>query len=131
MAHTRRKRRTKHRGNAAGMIEVRGRTGRPVQPAGGKGGASGGKGGARSGARAAGASRADRFSRPPTWRSAINRALIAAVFFGAVMVLLLERTVTQVLPLAAFMLVLYIPLGYYTDLVIFRRRQRGPKRKKP
>ena len=28
MASTKRKRRTKHRGNAAGMVEVRGRTGR-------------------------------------------------------------------------------------------------------
>jgi hypothetical protein len=28
MAQTKRKRRTKHRGNAAGSIEVRGRTGR-------------------------------------------------------------------------------------------------------
>jgi hypothetical protein len=127
MAHTRRKRRTKHRGNAAGMIEVRGRTGRPAQSGDGKGGASGVKGGAKIGARAAGV---DRFSRPPTWRSAINRALIAAVFFGAVMVLLLNRTVSEALPLAAFMLAIYIPLGYYTDLIIFRRRQRGPKRKK-
>ena len=30
MAQTKRKRRSKHRGNAAGMVEVRGRTGRPV-----------------------------------------------------------------------------------------------------
>ena len=29
MAQTKRKRRTKHRGNAAGTIETRGRTGRP------------------------------------------------------------------------------------------------------
>jgi hypothetical protein len=32
MAQTKRKRRTKHRGNAAGTVEVRGRTGRPPTP---------------------------------------------------------------------------------------------------
>ncbi len=32
MAQTKRKRRTKHRGNAAGVVEVRGRTGRPPTP---------------------------------------------------------------------------------------------------
>ena len=33
MAQTRRKRQTKHRGNAAGMVESRGRTGRKPTPA--------------------------------------------------------------------------------------------------
>ena len=33
MAQTKRKRRTKHRGNAAGMVETRGRTGRKPGPA--------------------------------------------------------------------------------------------------
>ncbi|MBA2637303.1 MAG: hypothetical protein H0U79_03615 [Solirubrobacterales bacterium] len=120
MAQTRRKRRTKHRGNAAGMIETKGRTGRPAQSASGKGGA---RDAARSKA-------VDRFSKPPSWRSAMNRAGIAAVFFGVVMVLLFDRSIAQALPLAGFMLVLYVPLGYYTDLVMFRRRQRGPKRPK-
>ena len=32
MAQTKRKRRTKHRGNAAGMVEARGRTGRRLSP---------------------------------------------------------------------------------------------------
>ena len=32
MAQTRKRRRTKHRGNAAGMVEVRGRTGRRPEP---------------------------------------------------------------------------------------------------
>ena len=114
MAGTRRKRRTtKHRGNAAGMIETRGRTGRK--------GADDRNLSARDQARAR---RADRFSRPPTWRSALTRASIAAVFFGVFAVLLLDRTVFQAAVLAAFMLGIYIPLGYYTDLFIYRRRAR-------
>jgi hypothetical protein len=32
MAQTKRKRRSKHRGNAAGTVEARGRTGRPPTP---------------------------------------------------------------------------------------------------
>ena len=112
MAQARRKRRmTKHRGNAAGVVETRGRTGKRAAPADGR----------KVGARAA---RSDRFDKPPTWRSAINRAAIAAIFFGVVAVLLLDRTVPQAAVLAAFMVLIYIPLGYYSDLFIHRRRQR-------
>ena len=112
MAQTRRKRRTtKHRGNAAGVVETRGRTGKRVAAPEGR------KVGAR-------AMRSDRFDKPPTWRSAINRAAIAAIFFGVVAVFLLDRTVLQAAVLAAFMLLIYIPLGYYSDLFIYRRRTR-------
>ena len=114
MAHTRRKRRTKHRGNAAGIVEARGRTGRKPRP-------DERKLGAREEARAR---RQQRYDRPPTWRSAMNRAAIAAVFFGVVAVLLLDRTVPQAAVLAAFMLLIYVPMGYYTDLFIHRRRMR-------
>ena len=40
MAQTKRKRKTKHRGNAAGMVEVRGRTGKPIAGAPAKNGTS-------------------------------------------------------------------------------------------
>src|SRR4051812_49644694 len=70
MAQTKRKRRSKHRGNAAGTVETRGRTGR--KPTGSEKKNRGGKGAT------AAERRADRLSRPPSWRSAINRAAIAA-----------------------------------------------------
>ena len=92
------------------MIETRGRTGRKLEPL---------KPSAKEAARQR---RADRFDRPPTWRSSVNRAAIAALFFGIVTVLLLGRTVVQAALLAAFMLLLYIPLGYYTDRFMYRRR---------
>ena len=53
--------------------------------------------------------------RPPG-AGAINRAAIAAAVFGVLVVLLFERSVAQGAVLAAFMLLLYIPLGYATDL---------------
>jgi hypothetical protein len=113
MAQQSRKRRTtKHRGNAAGMVETRGRTGRKptdderkVDP--------------KAAARAA---RLDRLNRPPTWRGALNRAAIAAVLFGVVVSFL--QGPSTAIPLAAVMLLLYVPLSYYTDLVIYSRRQK-------
>jgi len=116
MAQTKRKRRTKHRGNAAGMIEARGRTGRKPKPEERK--AAAGKGGAKA------AARADRFDRPPSWRSALQRAGIATVLFFAFVALVFKEPMRTAVTVSAFMLVLYTPLGYYTDLMIYRRRQR-------
>ena len=110
MAQTRKRRRTKHRGNAAGVVEARGRTGR--KPRGDE---------RKPTAREA---RAQRFDKPPTWRSAATRALFATVIFAVFVVALLGRTVAQAAVIAVFMLVLYIPFGYYMDLAIYRRRQR-------
>lgn len=116
MAQTKRKRRTKHRGNAAGMIEARGRTGRKPKPEERKPAA--GKGGAKT------AARKDRFDRPPSWRSAFQRAGIATVLFFAFIALVFKEPMRTAVTVSAFMLVLYTPLGYYTDLMIYRRRQR-------
>jgi hypothetical protein len=114
MAQTKRKRRTKHRGNAAGVVENRGRTGR--RPT-----AADTKADRRERGRQA---RMDRFSKPPTWRGAANRALIATAIFVLVIVLAFKQPVQQAVALGGFMLLLYIPLGYYTDSMFYRRRQR-------
>lgn len=110
MAQTKKKRQTKHRGNAAGQIETRGRTGR--RPT-----ASERKSTSKE-------LRQARLDTPPTWRSAFNRALIAT---GIFLVLLLfffrHQQLGPKLGIAAFMLLVYVPMGYYTDLWIYRRRQ--------
>jgi hypothetical protein len=113
MAQTKRKRRTKHRGNAAGVVETRGRTSRPPSPE------------VRKQQRkdAARNDRMSRFNRPPSWRSAANRALITTLLFIAVIVLLLRQPVQQAIALGGFMLLLYIPIGYYTDSFFYKRRQ--------
>jgi hypothetical protein len=110
MAQTKRKRRSKHRGNAAGAVESRGRTGRQVAPA------KGGKGGR------GGALRTDRYDRPPSWRSAANRAAIATVLF-IVVITLIGQKIGVAIAIGAFMFFTYIPLGYYTDAYIYKRRQ--------
>lgn len=117
MAQTKRRRTTKHRGNAAGMIETRGRTGRkPTDDE--RKSTSGGSG--------KGGGRANRFDKPPTWRGALNRAAIAVVFFAVLLLVIPGFNVKPVAiaPLAAVMLLIYVPMGYYTDQYMYRRRQR-------
>ncbi len=119
MAQTKKRRRTKHRGNAAGKVEVRGRTGRKPT-------AEERKGDAKDQARAR---REARANRPPSWRAAANRAAISAVVFVALIILFFHQSVGAGIALGAFVLVFYIPLGYYTDQFVYRRRmakrQRG------
>ncbi len=112
MAQTKRKRSTKHRGNAVGMIETRGRTGRKPT-------AAERKSDARTKVRE------ERMNRPPTWRSAINRAGFAAIFFAVALILLFKQAVGATLAMTCVVFLFYIPLGYYTDLFMFNRRQRG------
>ena len=111
MATTKRKRRpTKHRGNAAGMIESRGRTGRKPSPE-----------EQRKDLKAAARDR--RLNAVPSWRSAVNKAAIAAVVFAVAITLLFKRPIGAAVVLAAFTFAIYVPLSYYTDLLIFRRAQ--------
>jgi hypothetical protein len=120
MAQTKRKRRTKHRGNAAGIVEHRGRTSRPPGP-------EERKALRKEQSRAA---RNNRFSRPPSWRAAANRALFTTVIFVAVIVLVLKQPIQQAVALGGFMLLLYIPFGYYIDMAFYRRRQQSAARKR-
>jgi hypothetical protein len=110
MAQTKKKRQTKHRGNAAGQVQARGRTGR--RPTAGE---------RRPSQREL---RAARYDRPPTWRSAFTRAGVAAGLFLLLLIFFFrDQALAGKLGIAAFMLAVYVPMGYYTDLFIYRRRQ--------
>ena len=116
MAQTRRRRRTKHRGNAAGVVEARGRTGRkPTATE---------KGRPTSSSTRASQKRAERYERPPTWRRAFNRALLAA---GALFVLglLLVHSLAGAIIYFVVAVIAYTPISYYTDLWMYRRSQRA------
>lgn len=113
MAQTKRKRRTKHRGTAAGTVERRGRTSRPLSEK------------ERKQASRAEA-REKRLNTPPTWKSSLTRAAVAAVllFF---LLLLTSRGKDRLLLAILFTgaaLVIYVPAGYYIELWLWRRRQR-------
>jgi hypothetical protein len=118
MAQTKRKRRTKHRGNAAGVIEARGRTGR--KPTAGEKRVS-----ARDEARAR---RVERMDRPPTWKGALNRAFVATAILFVVSVFILDYGATRALALMPVVLAIYVPLGYMTDVAVYRARQRRKAR---
>jgi Flp pilus assembly protein TadB len=110
------RRRTKHRGNAAGVVEARGRTGRrPTReerdPK------------AREAAERKQA-RTSRYEKPPTWKGALTRGLLAAV--GMVFIsLFLLKSVGSALALFPLVLVMYVLISYYTDLWMYRRHLRS------
>ena len=115
MAQTRKKRSTKHRGNAAGIVEARGRTGRKPtdvekRPA------------SKMEERRRKAE--DRRSQPPTWRGAANRAAIAALLFIVAVIALFGQPIGTSVSVGLLAFLFYIPLGYYVDLAIYRRAQR-------
>jgi hypothetical protein len=110
MAQTKKKRRSKHRGTAAGNIERAGRTGKS-QP----------RGDAKAIARQR---RAERLDKPPEWKSTINRAGIAAIVFAVLVVALFGRPIASGLLLGVIMFAIYVPLGYATDSAIYRFRQK-------
>ena len=114
---TKNRRSTKHRGNAAGMIEARGRTGR--KPSAAEKGTAAGKGTRRT------TGRKNRFDSPPTWKGALIRAVVAAAIVYGVSTLLLKHTsaATNVV-LVPIVLAFYTPMIYYTDLYMYRRAQR-------
>lgn len=113
MAQTRKRRRTKHRGNAAGMVEVRGRTGRKPDGAVRKPDAK----------PTAAERREARMNREPSWRRAVTNAAIGALFLFVLSIFLLDQTPAQAAVLVPFLFLIYIPLGYYTDAFIYKRRQ--------
>src|SRR5437763_4517682 len=113
MAQTRRKRRSKHRGTPAGTIETRGRTGRPPTPEERK-------------KQDRTTARERRLNTPPTWKSAIVRALIAAVLVFAFLLLTTKgkNKVPVALSFTVIAILIYIPAGYYLERMLYRRRQR-------
>jgi hypothetical protein len=114
MAQTRRKRRTKHRGNAAGVVESRGRTGRKPTSA--------EKRGTQQTAKARKAT-VDKRDLPPTWRGAFYKAMIATVLLLLVSLLLLGQP-AGVIGLFPIVLVGYTVVSYYTDKWVYQRRMR-------
>ncbi len=118
MAQTKRRRQTKHRGNAAGVVESRGRTGRKPTTA-EKTGKAGSSGSAKE-------KRVDRLERAPTWRGAFYRAMAAAVLMLLLSLLALKlKNPNQAIALFPIVLIAYIPISYYTDMWLYKRRMAG------
>jgi hypothetical protein len=114
MAQTQR-RRKKHRGTQGGSIDRRGRTSRPRS---------------RQEARArARRQLSDRRDLPPTWGSAVGQAGLGGVIFFFVL-LLFGQPAGGAAGLAALMFLVYIPMGFYIQQFMWRRRQRANQRQR-
>ena len=116
MAQTKRKRQTKHRGNAAGVVESRGRTGR--RPTAAEKSTAGREKAQKK------ELREQRYDRPPTWRGAFYRALAAAVLMVAVSLFVISKKPAQLILIFPVVLALYVPISYYTDMWMYKRRMR-------
>lgn len=115
MAQPKNKRRRKRRGTQGGRIDTSGRRSKPRT-----------REEARARARSGGGSRSGTKKRdlPPTWKSAAIRGAGAAVIFVVILLALFKRPAGVSLAFGAFMLVFYIPTGYYIDLTMWRKRER-------
>jgi hypothetical protein len=111
MGQTKRKRRSKHRGNAVGAVEARGRTSKPRE---GATRATSGRGGRVAGRPA---------PKTPTMRSAATKAAVGIVILFVFFRFLGSGTTTgQALAMCVVAFVLYTPLMYLTDKWIYSRK---------
>lgn len=115
MAQTKRKRQTKHRGNAAGFVESRGRTGRKPTAA--------EKSGDAAKVAKAREKPLDKRDQPPTWRAAFIKAMVAAIALMLFVIVVLHQS-NQAISLFPIVLVGYTLVSYYTDKWVYERRQR-------
>jgi hypothetical protein len=121
VAQTKRKRRRKHRGTQSGRIDQRPR-GRPRNRA-----------EARARARSPSSrsrSRGQPGPTPPTWRSAFFKGGIAALLFFVLIGFVFGQSLVGAAGLAAFMLLFYVPMSYYTDRFFHGRRLRQAEKEK-
>jgi hypothetical protein len=121
MAQTKRKRRTKHRGNAAGSVEARGRTGRkPTAGERRKGGSA--------------SLREERRFQEPTWGGAAMRAGFASVLLFALFISGIagqNQGIATAIALSVGAFLIYVPLGYKVDRMFWERRMRKAGRPIP
>ena len=115
MAQPKNKRRRKRRGTQGGKIDTSGRRTKPRS-----------REEARARARSGGGARSTTKKKdlPPTWKSSALRGVFAAVVFVVILLALFKRPVGVSLAFGAFMLVFYIPTGYYIDMTMWRKRER-------
>jgi hypothetical protein len=116
MAQTKRKRETKHRGNAAGVVESRGRTGRKPTAA--------EKSGDPVARKREKEQLLDKRDRPPTWGGSFLKAMFATIVLLLFVVVALHQSSGGVVGLFPIVIVFYTVISYYTDKWMFDRRQR-------
>jgi hypothetical protein len=114
MAQPKNRRRRKRRGTQGGRIDTAGRRSRPRTR-------EEAKARARSGGSRTATKKKD---LPPTWKGSALRGSAAAAIFVVILLALFKRPIGVSLVFGLFMLVFYIPTGYYIDMTMWRKRER-------
>jgi hypothetical protein len=114
MAQSRQRRRRKHRGTQGGRIDRRPARGRPRNRAEAR---------ARAGQRSR-KGPAQRQAGPPTWRSALQKSLIAGALFFGLLVVAFGRPALASAGIAVLMLGFYVPMSFLVDRFFYQRRLR-------
>lgn len=114
MAQPKNKRRRKRRGTQGGRIDTKPRAGRPRS-----------REEAKARARSRRKPAPQQQDLPPTWRSSFLRGVFAAVIFAVLLILIFKKPLVASLLFGAFMLVFYVPAGYFIDQAMWRRRERA------
>ena len=112
MAQSRNKRRRKHRGTQAGTIETPShRAGKSTKAAATSSRSS--------------PTRQQRTMRPPTWKAAGYKAAAAALVFALLSATLFHNKggVGTIVVTVVFVFFLYLPIAYWTDKAMYKRRQ--------
>jgi hypothetical protein len=117
MGATKKRRQTKHRGNAAGMVEAPGRTG-------GRNGGSSGPALMANGRKP---------PKPPTWMSAYKKAIIPVVILAPILLFVGNsgKNPLTIIPLLVIAYVAYVPLSYASDKFIYSRYLKAQAAPKP
>lgn len=114
MAQAKKRRQRKRRGTQGGRVDTGRRQSRPRT-----------REEAKARARSNRGRPAQRVDAPPTWRSSVIRGVVAAVIFAVLLILIFKKPLGAALGLGGFMLVFYIPAGFYIDRYMWRKRERA------
>jgi hypothetical protein len=126
MPNASRKRRTKHKGNAAGMVEVRGRTGRRPTLA-----ERDPKVREREAKKATtAAKRVDKSMIPPTWRAAAKKSSFASPI-AIILFAVVGHSITRGIIGGVIVFFFYVPMTYYLDSYAYKRKLRKLGRTPP
>jgi hypothetical protein len=132
VAKTKKKRRRKQRGTQGGRIDTRPAR-RPRSRAEAKAQAAQRRGSAKKGSKGKSGAKGGRQARPlapPTWKGSLAKGGLAAVLFFGLFAGLFHRPLGASAAISLFMLGFYVPMSYYVDNFMFKRKVRELTRPK-
>jgi hypothetical protein len=133
VARTKKKRRRKHRGTQGGRVDTRPAR-RPRSRAEAKAQAAQRRSAAKKGSKSRNGGKGGRQARPlapPTWRGSFAKGGLAAVLFFGLFAGLFHRPIGASAAISLFMLGFYVPMSFYVDSFMYRRKLRELTRPKP